>query len=78
MANSTCHALALIVIALRRVYPVRPCRNVVTEFSIGISQVAVNQAGSGLYGMSTAVDLDVRADPQEKARSRRHGPFTRE
>jgi hypothetical protein len=63
MENSACHALTLIVIALRQVYPVRPCRNVVTECSIGISQVVVNQAGNGLYGMSTAKVLDAGADP---------------
>jgi hypothetical protein len=48
--NSTCHALNLIGIASRPVYLVRPCRNVVMAFSIGISQVAVSPAGSGLYG----------------------------
>jgi hypothetical protein len=48
--NSTYHALNPIGIASRPVYLVRPCRNVVMVFSIGISQVAASPAGSGLYG----------------------------
>jgi hypothetical protein len=40
--------------------------------------VAASPAGSGPYGMLTAKDIDVGADPQEKARSRRYGASTRE
>jgi hypothetical protein len=32
-------------------------------FSIGISQVAASPAGSEPYGMLTAKDIDVGADP---------------